>query len=120
MLAWLYYHTATILLKTYPPSDEIHGVSRSSAPTLQGLESRGEVLLHARAIRGIAVTNPNAQALIVVCHIATVSAIFFTDKAEQNEIITLLRMAHKVTGHPLSDVERKLYRSWARQPGSRL
>jgi len=115
VLAWLYYHTATILLRTYPPNSEtsnFSGQEASKAPTISCLESREEVLIHARAICGIALTNPNAQALIVVCHMVTISAIFFATEAEQNETINLIRMAHTVTGHPLHDVELKLRKAW--------
>lgn len=118
VLAQMYYHTATILLKTYPPvaaaAAEAGTDVRTGAPSLRDMECREQVLLHARSICGIAVTNPNAQALIVFCHMATISAIFFTEEAEQNETIALLQMAHSVTGHPLHDVQRKLYRAWGR------
>ena len=117
VLAWLYYHTGTILLKTYPPNTVAATPENMShvVPMLDCLESREEVLIHASAICGIASTNPNAQALIVLCHIVTISAIFFTSESEQKETINLIRMAHTVTGHPLHDVEQKLVKSWASQ-----
>ena len=111
VLAWLYYHAARILLKTYLP---FRGSGDDSfGPLIESLENREEVLLHARAICGIAMTNPNAQALIVVCHMVTISAIFFTEETDQRETMNLLRMAHSVTGHPYEDIERKLRTHWA-------
>jgi len=109
VLAWLYFHTATILLKVYPPSS---GSRQAAFPASRGLADNEEIQLHARAIAGIVATNPNAQALIIFCHIATVSAIFFTEKAEQTETIRLIRMANKVTGHPYKGIEKKLYEQW--------
>lgn len=118
VLAWLYYHMATVLLKIYPPSPGGSGTRANAGPTVDNFESREEVLVHARAICGLVRTNPNAQTLIVLCHMVTISAIFFTEEAEKNETIDLLRMAHAITGHPLRDVEQKLRRSWAAQANS--
>ncbi|KAL1870827.1 hypothetical protein VTK73DRAFT_2384 [Phialemonium thermophilum] len=115
VLAWLFYHTGTLLLKAYPPDSDtapFRGQKKSGPPGLSFLESREEILIHARAICGIAITNPNAQALIVVCHIVTVSAVFFTSEAERNETLNLVQLAHKVTGHPKHDVEKKLRKRW--------
>lgn len=111
VIAWLYYHTAIVLLKRFVPSSGKFPTV-SHPPSVSNFESREEILIHARAICGIVRTNPNAQALIILCHMVTVSAIFFTDEAEQNEIINLLRMAHDITGHPLQAVEQKLRRGW--------
>ncbi|KAL2825682.1 hypothetical protein BJY01DRAFT_256201 [Aspergillus pseudoustus] len=123
VLAWMYYHTAKILLKTFPPNHlealQHHHHSSSSGssrvPRIESLEDREEVLIHARAICGIAITNPNAQALIVACHMVTISAIFFDTEAERDATIDLLRLAHTVTGHPLTHIEQKLHTCWGRQ-----
>lgn len=109
MLAWIYYHTAIVLLKTHHP----HAGSDASLSQSSGSAAiRDEVLQHSRIICGIVSTNPNAQALIVLCHIATVSAVFFTDKSEQSETIKLLDLAHAATGHPLRHIKERLYRQW--------
>lgn len=111
VIAWLYYHTATVLLRTYPPGNRhTNGI----VPLIDGLANREEVLLHARAICGIVTTNPNAQALIVMCHMAVVAARFFTEKVEQDETLNLLRTAHAVTGHPYVDIETRLCEYWGR------
>jgi hypothetical protein len=118
VLMWLYYYATSILLKTHLPGGVNVGIYQSEAytlPTFDDLESREEVLLLARAICGVAKTNPNAQALIVVCHMVTISAIFFTDIQEQRETIRLIRMTRTVTGHPLADVERRLEAAWGRE-----
>ena len=122
VLAWLYYHAANILLKTYPPGTvpkPIHESPNTRNPTLNSLETTEAVLLHARAICGIANTNPNAQALIVFCHLVTISAIFFTDPSEQKETLDLLAMAHAVTGHPRQDVDVKLRNYWGTESNMR-
>jgi hypothetical protein len=81
----------------------------------ESLQDREEVLIHARAICGIAITNRNARALIVICHMVTISAIFFSTEAEQNVAIDLIRLAHRVTGQPLGHIEEKLHDCWSQQ-----
>lgn len=117
VLAWLYYHTATILLQTYLPNSKalLFDNQPSTPSILDSIENREKILIHARAICGIAVSNPNAQALIVVCHMVTISAIFFSTAAERNETIKLIKLAHTMTGHPLRDIEEKLENSWKQQ-----
>ncbi|KAE8136462.1 hypothetical protein BDV38DRAFT_283949 [Aspergillus pseudotamarii] len=117
VLAWLYYHTASVLLKTFLPCSDALATraQQSKSPILNSIVNREEVLIHARAICGIATTNPNAQALIVVCHMVTVSAVFFTTADERNETIRLIRLAHTLTGHPLRDIEEKLQDAWNQQ-----
>lgn len=117
VLAWLYYHTATILLKIFLPNPEdlIFDNQPNKPPIFNSVANREEVLIHARAICGVAITNPNAQALIVVCHMVTISAVFFTTAEERSETIKLIRLAHTVTGHPLRDIEEKLRSCWNQQ-----
>ncbi|KAF7193810.1 hypothetical protein HII31_04879 [Pseudocercospora fuligena] len=110
VLAWMYYYTAAILLKMFPPWNEADSAPGSSHGDI---ECQEEVRVLARMICGIAKTNPNAQALIVLCHMVTVSAIFFTHGQERAETLNLIRMARTVTGHPLREVERKLCNGWA-------
>lgn len=117
VLAWLYYHTATILLKAYLPTLESFSSDNrpDTSPIRGSIENKEEILIHARAICGIAKTNPNAQALIVVCHMVTISAVFFSTAAERKETMKLIKLAHTMTGHPLRDVEEKLEDHWKQQ-----
>ena len=115
VLALLYYHTATILLKTYPPCSSTESgttLENMKGPVVNGFENREEVLIHARALCGIAMTNPNAQALIVVCHMVLISAIFFKEEGERKETIHMIQMAHSATGHPIHAVEQSLRKGW--------
>lgn len=77
-------------------------------PIYDALTNQEEVLLHARAICGIVLTNPNAQALIVMCHMATISSIFFTDKSYQAENSESALDGARCDGSPVSRYQKEV------------
>ncbi|KIW29810.1 uncharacterized protein PV07_05597 [Cladophialophora immunda] len=114
VVASLYYHTAKLLLKTHRPYSSWRMKASDMTPGYD-FDSMDEILLHARAICGIIITNPIAQALIIACHMINVAGAFFTDEQEQHETVRLLEMAQATTGHPSTKAKQKLKEVWTKR-----